>query len=113
LNQHIFKVVTPNVAQRRLVYYLLKYLRSDLIEIARNKQTTGLGHVTTADMKRLLVCDPPADVLAGFDSVVASIYDRSFSNELEVRILANLRDILLPKLLSGALTVPEHDTTPR
>lgn len=112
LNQHIFKVVTPNVAQRRFVYYLLKYLRSDLIEIARNKQTTGLGHVTAADMKRLLVCYPPRDILAAFDSVVAPIYDRSFSNELEIRILANLRDTLLPKLLSGALRAPERDATP-
>jgi type I restriction enzyme S subunit len=103
LNQHIFKVVTSNMAQRRFVYYLLKYLRSDLIEIARNKQTTGLGHVTVADLKRLLVCYPPRAVLAAFDSVVAPLYDRSFANELESRTLANLRDTLLPKLLSGAL----------
>jgi type I restriction enzyme, S subunit len=112
LNQHIFKVVTQSIAQRRLVYYLLKYLRSDLIEIARNKQTTGLGHVTVADMKGLLVCYPPEDVLAAFDSVVAPIYDRSFSNELEIRILANLRNSLLPKLLSGALIAPERNPIP-
>ena len=28
------------------------------METARNKQTTGLGHVTIADLERLLVCMP-------------------------------------------------------
>jgi type I restriction enzyme S subunit len=111
LNQHFFKVVTPNMSQRRFVYYLLKYLRSELIEIARNKQTTGLGHVTVADMKRLPVRYPPETVLAAFDSIVAPLYDRSFANELESRTLADLRDTLLPKLLSGELRLPQIDAS--
>ena len=55
LNQHIFKVVTPTIAQKRFVYYLLKFLKPTLVEIARNKQTTGLGHVTVSDMKKTLI----------------------------------------------------------
>jgi type I restriction enzyme S subunit len=104
LNQHIFKVITPNEGQKHFVYYLLQYLRPVLVETARNKQTTGLGHVTVADMKRLLVCLPSDAVLAAFDRVVAPIFNRSFLNTLESRALATLRDTLLPKLLSGAIT---------
>jgi len=105
LNQHIFKVISATAAEKRFVYYLLQYLRPVLVETARNKQTTGLGHVTIADMKRLLVCMPSKAVLAAFDRNVAPIFDRAFTNTLESRTLATLRDTLLPKLLSGELSV--------
>ncbi len=103
LNQHIFKVVVANAAQKRFVYYLLKSLRPTLVEIARDKQTTGLGHVTVADMKRLRVCTPPADLLQAFDKRIASVFDRAFTVAIESRTLAALRDTLLPRLISGEL----------
>jgi len=105
LNQHIFKVVAPTIAQKHFVYYLLQYLRPVLVETAKNKQTTGLGHVTVADMKRILVCWPGKDVLASFDRMIGPIFDSAFENTLESQNLATLRDTLLPKLLSGELSV--------
>jgi type I restriction enzyme S subunit len=109
LNQHIFKVISATETEKRFVYYLLQYLRPVLVETARNKQTTGLGHVTIADMKRLLVCMPSKAVLVAFDRNVAPIFNKAFTNTLESRTLATLRDTLLPKLLSGELSVtPEN-----
>jgi type I restriction enzyme S subunit len=105
LNQHIFKVISPTAAEKRFVYYLLQSLRPVLVETARNKQTTGLGHVTIADMKRLLVCNPSKEVLAVFDLKISPIFDKAFTNTLESRTLATLRDALLPKLLSGKITI--------
>ncbi len=101
LNQHIFKVITSSDAEKRFVYYLLKHLRPILVETARDKQTTGLGHVTVADMKRLQVCRPQKDVLTAFDRLIAPIFDKAFSNTVENQTLATLRDTLLPKLISG------------
>jgi type I restriction enzyme S subunit len=109
LNQHIFKVVVPDKSQKRIVYYLLKYLRPVLVEIARNKQTTGLGHVTVADLKRLLVCWPSSSILSAFDWQVAPIFDRAFDNILESRTLTTLRDTLLPKLISGELSIKDAE----
>ncbi len=105
LNQHIFKVITPTSAEKRFVYYVIQHLRPVLVETARNKQTTGLGHVTVADMKRLRVCWPNTTVLTAFDRHVAPIFDKAFANTLQSRNLATLRDTLLPKLLSGELSV--------
>jgi type I restriction enzyme S subunit len=109
LNQHIFKVVTPTIAEKRFVYYLLKFLRPTLVEIARNKQTTGLGHVTVADMKRLYVCSPPLKVLLAFDNRVAPLFDRAFKNTIQNQTLAALRDTLLLKLISGELRVKDAE----
>lgn len=109
LNQHIFKVVTPTMPEKRFAFYLLKWLRPVLVEIARNKQTTGLGHVTVADLKRLLVCLPPSDILALFDGITAPVFDKTLLNLLEGQSLATLRDTLLPKLLSGELRIKDAE----
>jgi type I restriction enzyme S subunit len=104
VNQHIFKVITSSDAEKRFVYYLLKHLRPVLVETARDKQTTGLGHVTVADMKRLQVCRPPKDILAAFDRLITPIFDKAFANTVESQTLATLRDTLLPRLLDGSVT---------
>ena len=109
LNQHIFKVITPAIAEKRFVYYLLKFLKPTLVEIARNKQTTGLGHVTVADMKRLYVCSPAQNVLAAFDNQVAPLFNRAFKVTLQNQTLVALRDALLPKLISGEFRVGDAE----
>ena len=58
LNQHIFKVSpTPEISASYL-RALLRYLQPSFVQIARNKQTTGLGHVTKADLREMLVRIP-------------------------------------------------------
>ncbi len=104
LNQHIFRVDLHSSGQRYFVLATLKHLRPVFAEIARNKQTTGLGHVTAGDMQRLLVAKPDARVLAVWDRVAAPIFTAAFRNELESISLARLRDELLPRLLSGQLS---------
>ena len=54
INQNIFKV-EPFIS-KDYFYYLMKSLKSQFVHIASNKQTTGLGHVTISDLKRLEVC---------------------------------------------------------
>ena len=60
--------------------------------MARNKQTTGLGHVTVADLKRLKFIKPTAAVLNGFDLIVGPIHSCIFNNEQKAQTLAILRD---------------------
>jgi len=75
LNQHIFKV-DPTDVNSRFFYYLLRYLRPTFAEIARNKQTTGLGHVTAKDLKSLLVGVPPLRAQARIAAILGSLDDK-------------------------------------
>lgn len=109
LNQHIFRVDVHSSGERAFVLATLKYLRPVFAEIARNKQTTGLGHVTVGDMKRLLVVKPEGQVLAAWDRVVAPIFAAAFRNEADSISLGRLRDTLLPKLISGELRVQDAE----
>ena len=105
LNQHIFRVEPRSAEQRSFVLATLKYLRPVFAQIARNKQTTGLGHVTAGDMQRLLVVKPDARVLAAWNREAAPLFGAVFHNAQEALTLSRLRDTLLPALLSGELPV--------
>jgi type I restriction enzyme S subunit len=107
LNQHIFKVITANRPDEIFAYYQLNDLRDTLVEIARNKQTTGLGHVTVEDMKRLHVIQPAPEVLRAFAQSIGPVYDHSFNLSVDSLTLERTRDKLLPRLLSGLLQVTD------
>ena len=109
LNQHIFNVVLYKNSDRTFVYYLLKMLKPVFTEIARDKQTTGLGHVTIKDMKRTYTIKPSTLALEAFELHSNSIFERWYQNLFSSRELAKLRDTLLPKLMSGELRIPDAD----
>jgi type I restriction enzyme S subunit len=59
LNQHIFKVISDDkLVDKNFFYYLLKSQKPVFIHLAKQRQTTGLGHVTASDLKELQVSIP-------------------------------------------------------
>ena len=88
LNQHIFKVI-PNQDKisSNYFYYLMKYLNPNFKEIARNKQTTGLGHVTVSDIKNIHVNIPKLEFQ---DSITGSLYSIDKKIEINNKIIENL-----------------------
>lgn len=103
LNQHTFRVVSKYKAPA-FTYFLLKFLKPQFTHIASNKQTTGLGHVTVADLKRLQFCTNET-AIADFEELTASIFEKLFAISKENQHLATLRDTLLPKLMNGEIDV--------
>lgn len=103
LNQHIFKINTKTKEQKVFVYFLLQHLKPQLIEIAKNKQTTGLGHVTIADMKRINVVMPNKKDLKLLMEKLIPLFDKSSNCMQENMVLGEQRDTLLPQLLSGKI----------
>lgn len=94
LNQHIFKV-TPNaeIVDRDYFYFLMKYLKPWFTQIAINKQTTGLGHVTIADIKRMSVLLPSLTMQKKFVDILKPIDDKiqinaSINNNLQEQMEA-------------------------
>ena len=104
LNQHTFRVVSKYDAPA-FTFFLLKYLKPQFTHIASNKQTTGLGHVTVADLKRLQFCIDE-NAIREFNAITMPFFDMIFSNYKENQYLSSLRDTILPQLMSGKLEVP-------
>ena len=107
LNQHLFKVTSERYPMwfiSHWVHYHLKEFQS----IAASKATT-MGHIQRGHLKSAMAICPAADALEKFDVVMAPLVDQAIQNELETRALAELRDTLLPKLISGELRVPDTE----
>ena len=105
LNQHTFRVVSKYNAPA-FTFFLLKYLKPRFTHIASNKQTTGLGHVTVADLKRLQFC-ADENAIRKFNAITMPFFDMIFSNYKENQYLSSLRDTILPQLMSGELDVSD------
>jgi len=65
--------------------------------------------VTKAHIESVPIPDPGPEALARFHAAVAPLYAQSEACAVESRVLAVLRDSLLPKLLSGELEVTRSE----
>lgn len=85
------------------IYYLMKSLkkRFDIY----NGEGTVFGSVGRDTLRGLLITIPPSSVISDFEMNISKIDSRIKTNELESKRLASLRDTLLPRLMSGELTV--------
>lgn len=109
LNQHIFAVRDNGKRSPAFLYTMLKRLKPEFAEIARNKQTTGLGHVTKQDLKRMQIHVGSVSILSKFDDLVGPIHSRLRLNLYENNALSSTRDLLLPKLMSGEIRLREAE----
>ena len=76
-------------------------------------KTTGsvFPNLSGPSIKSLQVVVPERLVLDEFSPMIDAIRDRLLANVWQSRTLANLRDTLLPKLISGEIRVPEAERT--
>ena len=76
LNQHIFKVTPIEDLDPVFFFYVLRYLKPNFIGIARNKQTTGLGHVTRRDIENIEAAFPPLAEQKAIAAVLGALDDK-------------------------------------
>ena len=90
---------------RSFAFYATRGLRSrfDLFD----SEGTVFGSINKKDFQALPVIEPSGDVLVAFDEIAAPIDRRIVGNEEQIRTLATLRDTLLPRLISGQLSISD------
>lgn len=98
LNQHIFKT-TPNssLVTGDYFFYLMKWLKPVFKSIASNKQTTGLGHITISDLKKIKVTVPAKDFQGKVAAILIAIDNKISLNAKLNGYLAELADSLFKR----------------
>ena len=83
------------------------YLRFSLLNADILSLVTGSAQpqLTITNFSYLKLLEPSKDVLVAFHKLLDQLWTKAATNALESRTLATLRDTLLPKLLSGELSV--------
>jgi type I restriction enzyme S subunit len=61
--------------------------------------------INSTMIKDMLITIPDNQTMDKFKKVSKSIFDKIFFNQSQIRTLENLRDTLLPKLMSGEVRV--------
>jgi type I restriction enzyme, S subunit len=89
------------------LYYLLNQIQPawDMF----NAGGTVFGSVSRGDIQKLNIKLPPIEIERRFNDLAEALDCRIELNENEIATLAALRDILLPKLLSGELRVGQAE----
>jgi type I restriction enzyme S subunit len=107
VNQHIFKVI-PNAGWPMwLVACAVDRKLDEFKAIAADKATT-MGHIQRHHLDGLVGVPGRADIEAN-DAAMSALWDRALAAEVESLRLADLRDTLLPHLMSGRITVREAE----
>ncbi len=70
---------------------------------------TVFGAINKKQFESLRVCSPSRELLASFEDVVGPLDSRVRMNTDESRTLAQTRDLLLPKLMSGEIRIQDAE----
>ena len=107
LNQHLFKVSSTKYP--KWLYY--KYTAHHLIEFQRiaEAKAVTMGHIKREHLSQAKCLMPSSETVHAFTPFFEPVLNKVISNRLETRKLENIRATLLPKLLSGEITLPEAE----
>ncbi len=92
----------PNVA--KFVFHFVKSKN-----LASLNAGSAVPSMTTDILNAMELKIPDADTFAKFENIVAPMYRAMQQNTQESNKLAELRDVLLPRLMSGELDVSDID----
>jgi len=107
INQHIFKVI-PNIGVPAwLAYELVSEKLVDFKAVAAGKATT-MGHIQRHHLDEPVLAPKP-EQMNMLDAELGPLWDRALAAEQESLTLAELRDTLLPKLMSGEIRVRDAE----
>lgn len=102
INQGYIAILDNKGFSKEFIYLWLK-ANIDVVHSFSNGST--FMEISKSAFKTLQLQIPPNQVLKDFQLLVKPLFDKIKSNQTQIRTLTALRDTLLPKLMSGEVTV--------
>ncbi|MGV8898287.1 MAG: restriction endonuclease subunit S [Burkholderiaceae bacterium] len=87
-------------------YFWTKHHLANFQQIAASKATT-MGHIQRKHLAEAKVLVPPTEFIQAANAYFTPLLERWIANSLQSKSLAEIRDTLLPRLISGQLPMPE------
>ena len=89
--------------------FLALSLEGPLLSFERGKVGTTVIHLGKSDIDRIRISMPPDTILREFSSIAEPMLDSMITNSQQNKTLTDLRDLLLPKLLSGEIRIKDAE----
>ena len=108
INSHVYRLRTvPQLSQEYLYFWLSS---APMMVEMRNRGTgAAIPGIPRRNLVSMPLLVPGVDAHARFAGLAEPVVTRILANAKESRTLAQLRDTLLPKLISGEIRVPEAE----
>lgn len=106
LNQHLFKV-TSNTYPKWFFYKWTKYHLEKFQQIAADKAVT-MGHIKRSHLSEAKCLIPASELIK--NKFISSLIDKQVQVRLESKVLSDVRDSLLPRLLTGEFSLAKVDS---
>ena len=104
------KAMKPKSGYSMFVYYYWQFLYDKNVFFLYENGTTGIKNLDISGfIETEPIILPPVELVEKFDAFCHSVFDVIFANGLQNEKLANMRDSLLPQLMSGELDVSDLD----
>ncbi len=103
LNQRVCKFIGKNKSISN--YYIINVLRPELEYVQSYKTGTTVSHLGKSDIDKFRIITPPLDIITNYSNLVNPMLDEVVLRSKENLRLAQLRDTLLPKLMSGEINL--------
>ena len=105
INEHVFRMRSVRTGQSFL-FFTTSHQRV-LDDFANKGGKAAIPSINQPDVKSTPIVLPPKEITDAFNARADLLCDQILHNAIQSRTLATLRDTLLPKLLSGELSVAE------
>ena len=100
------KALKPKAGYSMYLYHYWQHLYDMNVFFSYENGTTGIKNL---DLNGFIETEPihiaPAELVDKFDIFCQTVFSKVYSNGLENERLAELRDVLLPKLMSGEIQI--------
>jgi type I restriction enzyme S subunit len=106
INQGYIGIICDKLWSNYFVYLWVKF---NLDTIAGSAHGSVFPEIPKSTFKELDVTLPPKQRLVDFDVQVQPLFEKVKSNVYQIRTLTQLRDTLLPKLMSGEIRVNSEE----
>ena len=107
LNQHLFKV-EEKTQPLWFIAGWVEHFMPEFQSIAESKATT-MGHIKREHLKQAICVIPSQELIKRSAEVITPLIERSILSQQESKVISELRDTLLPKLISGELRIPDAE----
>ena len=89
--------------------YVLLWMKESMELILQNANGSTFQEISKKNFRPLPIIKASHDLLKAFDAQSQGIFDKIIVNDAESRTLTQLRDLLLPKLMSGEISIRDAE----
>ena len=108
INEHVFRLRSERLGQPFL-YFQIGHERV-LADLRHRGAKAAIPGINQTDVKSIWIACPPADLAGAFNKIAGKLVVSILNQSKESLQLSDLRDVLLPKILSGELSIPDAET---